>query len=158
MPSFPPSCQADQRHGIEKDRERVKTRVSSQTTLLLGMKGSHLNKQFLKDAVGWGFVLWLIGYALGVMLFAFVAAHLIGWIIMPFGAAIALWVSRSSARAAASSRTVLRGDESLTDGSARLSPDERGRLTGDTARRAQPSDEPNLGDDCATRVHSRPPV
>jgi hypothetical protein len=52
-----------------------------------------MNKQFLKDAVGWGFVLWLIGYALGVMLFAFVAAYLIGWIIMPFGAAIALWVA-----------------------------------------------------------------
>ncbi len=52
-----------------------------------------MNKQFLKDAVGWGFVLWLIGYALGVMLFAFVAAYLIGWIIMPFGAAITLWVA-----------------------------------------------------------------
>ena len=52
-----------------------------------------MNRQFLKDAVGWGFVLWLIGYALGVMLFAFVATYLIGWIIMPFGAAIALWVA-----------------------------------------------------------------
>ena len=39
-----------------------------------------MNKPFLKDAVG-------------VMLFAFVAAYLIGWIIMPFGAAIAFWVA-----------------------------------------------------------------
>jgi hypothetical protein len=52
-----------------------------------------MNKQFLKDAVGWGLVLWLIGYALGMMLFAFVPASLIGWIIMPIGTAIALWVA-----------------------------------------------------------------
>ncbi len=52
-----------------------------------------MNKQFFKDAMGWGFVLWLIGYALGMMLFALVPANLIGWIIMPIGAAIALWIA-----------------------------------------------------------------
>lgn len=52
-----------------------------------------MNNHFLKDALGWGFVLWLIGYVLGIVLFAFVPASLIGWIIMPFGAAIALWVA-----------------------------------------------------------------
>ena len=52
-----------------------------------------MNKRFLKDALGWGFVLWVIGYALGIMLFAFVPANLIGWIITPFGTAIALWVA-----------------------------------------------------------------
>jgi hypothetical protein len=38
-----------------------------------------MNRQFLKDAVGWGFVLWLIGSALGIVLFALVRArtHLI---------------------------------------------------------------------------------
>ena len=52
-----------------------------------------MNKQSLKDALGWGFVLWLIGYALGMMLFALVPANLIGWIIMPIGAAITLWIA-----------------------------------------------------------------
>jgi hypothetical protein len=50
-------------------------------------------RQIVKDALGWGFVLWLIGYALGMMLFAFVPASLIGWIIMPIGTVIALWVA-----------------------------------------------------------------
>ena len=39
----------------------------------------------MKDALGWGFVLWLIGYALGVILFAFVPVNFIGWMIMPIG-------------------------------------------------------------------------
>jgi hypothetical protein len=52
-----------------------------------------MNKQFLKDALGWGFALWLIGYALGIMLFAFVPANAIGWIIAPVGTAIALWIA-----------------------------------------------------------------
>jgi flagellar biosynthesis protein FliQ len=52
-----------------------------------------MNKQIVKDALGWGFVLWLIGYALGIMLFAFVPTSLIGWIIMPVGTVIALWVA-----------------------------------------------------------------
>ena len=52
-----------------------------------------MSKQLLKDALGWGFALWLIGYALGVMLFALVPANLIGWIIMPIGTAISLWVA-----------------------------------------------------------------
>ena len=52
-----------------------------------------MNTQLVKDAMGWGLVLWVIGYALGMMLFAFVPANLMGWIIMPIGAAIALWVA-----------------------------------------------------------------
>jgi hypothetical protein len=52
-----------------------------------------MNKQLLKDAVGWGLVLWLIGYALGLVLFALVPANLIGWVIMPIGAAITLWIA-----------------------------------------------------------------
>lgn len=52
-----------------------------------------MNKQFLKDALGWGFVLWLIGYALGISLFALVPTSLIGWIIAPIGTAITLWVA-----------------------------------------------------------------
>ena len=52
-----------------------------------------MSKQFLKDAVGWGFVLWLIGYALGFVFFALVPVNVIGWIIMPIGAVITLWVA-----------------------------------------------------------------
>jgi len=52
-----------------------------------------MNTRLLKDAVGWGVVLWVIGYALGIMLFAFVPVGLIGWIITPFGAALTLWIA-----------------------------------------------------------------
>lgn len=49
-------------------------------------------KQFIKDAFGWGFLLWLIGYALGIIFFTFVPLHLIGWVIAPIGTAMTLWV------------------------------------------------------------------
>ena len=52
-----------------------------------------MNNQLVKDALGWGFVLWLIGYALGILLFAIVPTGAIGWIIMPIGTVIAIWVS-----------------------------------------------------------------
>jgi hypothetical protein len=45
-----------------------------------------------KDTIGWGVLLWLIGYALGFVLFAFVPASLLGWVITPIGTAITLWV------------------------------------------------------------------
>lgn len=51
-----------------------------------------MNKQLLKDTLGWGFLLWLIGYGLGILLFTLVPLYLIGWIIMPIGIAIILWV------------------------------------------------------------------
>lgn len=51
-----------------------------------------MTKQFYKDAFGWGFILWLIGYALSIMLFAFVPPSMLGWIIMPIGIIITLWV------------------------------------------------------------------
>jgi hypothetical protein len=54
---------------------------------------SVMDKQILKDAVGWGFCLWLFGYLLGVVLFAFVPASLIGWIIAPVGLSAAVWVA-----------------------------------------------------------------
>ena len=40
----------------------------------------------------WGIGLWLIGYILGIVLFAFVPQALLGWIIMPVGIIITLWV------------------------------------------------------------------
>ncbi len=51
-----------------------------------------MDKQFLKDALGWGFILWLIGYGLGIMLFTLIPLAMIGWIIMPIGVIITLWV------------------------------------------------------------------
>jgi hypothetical protein len=51
-----------------------------------------MNKQLLKDTLGWGFILWLIGYTLGMILFAIVPPSAIGWIIMPIGTIITLWV------------------------------------------------------------------
>ena len=51
-----------------------------------------MSKHFLKDALGWGVALWLIGYALGIILFPLVPYGMIGWIIMPIGIVIALWI------------------------------------------------------------------
>ena len=52
-----------------------------------------MNTRFVKDAFGWGFVLWIIGYALGMILFALVPVNLIGWIIMPIATLITVWVA-----------------------------------------------------------------
>ena len=49
-------------------------------------------KHFVRDALGWGFGLWLIGYGLGFVFFAFVPQAFIGWVIMPIGIAVTLWV------------------------------------------------------------------
>ena len=51
-----------------------------------------MSKQLLTNAFGWGFILWLIGYALGIILFSIVPPSMIGWIIMPIGTALTLWV------------------------------------------------------------------
>jgi len=55
-------------------------------------EGGSMTKNFLKDSLGWGFVLWLIGYVLGVIFFAIVSPSMIGWVIMPIGIIIMLWV------------------------------------------------------------------
>ena len=55
-------------------------------------KKINMTKQFLKDGFGWGFILWFIGYMLGILLFAVVPVGLLGWVIMPFGILITLWV------------------------------------------------------------------
>ncbi len=51
-----------------------------------------MNKKFLKDSLLWGFVLWLIGYILGFIFFAFVPQSQIGWYIMPLGTLITILV------------------------------------------------------------------
>ena len=44
------------------------------------------------NTVSWGFILWLIGYGLGIVFFAFVPKEQIGWYIMPIGMIVTLWV------------------------------------------------------------------
>lgn len=44
------------------------------------------------NTVFWGFIVWLFGYVLGFVFFAFVPKEFIGWSIMPFGIAFTLWV------------------------------------------------------------------
>lgn len=51
-----------------------------------------MNKQLLKDALGWGFLVWLIGYGLGIVFFTIVPPNLIGWFVTPIGIAVSLWV------------------------------------------------------------------
>lgn len=51
-----------------------------------------MNKQSIKDTIGWGLILWLVGYVLGIILFVIVSPNVIGWIIMPVGMIITLWV------------------------------------------------------------------
>lgn len=51
-----------------------------------------MKKQLFKDALLWGFVLWLFGYILGVIFFAFVPPEFIGWVITPFGVLFTIWV------------------------------------------------------------------
>lgn len=51
-----------------------------------------MNKQLLKDGFGWGTLLWVIGYILGIVLFMAVPPALLGWVIMPIGIVVTLWV------------------------------------------------------------------
>lgn len=51
-----------------------------------------MNKQLIKYSFGWGVGLWFIGYILGIVFFAFVPNNLLGWVIMPIGITITLWV------------------------------------------------------------------
>lgn len=51
-----------------------------------------MNKQLLKDSLGWGLALWFIGYVLGIILFFQLPSQLIGWVIMPIGIIITFWV------------------------------------------------------------------
>jgi hypothetical protein len=51
-----------------------------------------MNKQFLINNFGWGFILWFIGYALSFILFFLVPPSYIGWILMPLGILATIWV------------------------------------------------------------------
>lgn len=51
-----------------------------------------MNTQLVKEGLLWGVVLWLIGYVLGFVLFAFVSVSMIGWLVSPIGIVITVWV------------------------------------------------------------------
>jgi len=51
-------------------------------------------KFIFRDVIGWGLLLWLVGYLLGFIFYAFVPVALIGWFVTPFGialTALVLW-------------------------------------------------------------------
>lgn len=52
----------------------------------------YLKQGLIKDGLVWGFLLWLLGYLLGIALFMIVPPSLIGWFITPVGIIISLWV------------------------------------------------------------------
>jgi hypothetical protein len=49
-------------------------------------------KKIILSNITWGILLWLFGYILGIVFYAFVPKDLLGWYIMPFGIAATLWV------------------------------------------------------------------
>ncbi len=42
-------------------------------------------KKTILNTLLWGFLLWLFGYILGIIFFAFIPENLLGWVIAPFG-------------------------------------------------------------------------
>ena len=44
------------------------------------------------DFIGWGSILWLIGYILGIVAFFFVAPDIIGWVISPLMLFTTAWI------------------------------------------------------------------
>jgi hypothetical protein len=51
-----------------------------------------MNKKLLFDSLGWGMILWVIGYILGFIFFFFLPSAWIGWFVMPIGLIITFWV------------------------------------------------------------------
>lgn len=51
-----------------------------------------MNKKLLFDSLGWGGILWLIGYVLGFIFFFILPPAILGWVIMPIGLIITFWV------------------------------------------------------------------
>jgi hypothetical protein len=44
-----------------------------------------MNNFIIRDVLGWGVLLWLAGYLLGFVFYAFVPPAFIGWFVMPLG-------------------------------------------------------------------------
>lgn len=46
----------------------------------------------------WGFILWLVGYIAGMVLFFVVPKEMIGWVITPFASLFTIWVLMKKVR------------------------------------------------------------
>lgn len=55
-------------------------------------------KEKLSNTFVWGFVLWLIGYIAGFILFFVVPKTYIGWVITPFATILTVWVIMKKVR------------------------------------------------------------
>lgn len=51
-----------------------------------------MERNLIKDGFVWGFLLWLIGFILGILFFMFLPKSMIGWAIMPIGIALSILV------------------------------------------------------------------
>ncbi len=51
-----------------------------------------MKKLLLKEVLGWGVLLWFVGYILGIALFFVVPSEKIGWFMTPIGVLLTLWV------------------------------------------------------------------
>lgn len=49
-------------------------------------------KEIVKSNLIWGFILWITGYVLGILLFPILPADQIGFYIAPLGLALMVWV------------------------------------------------------------------
>jgi hypothetical protein len=52
----------------------------------------------VKNMLFWGFILWLVGYVAGMVLFFVVPKDLIGWVISPFASLFTIWVLMKKVR------------------------------------------------------------
>ena len=60
-----------------------------------------MDRQLARDALGWGLVLWAIGYVFGIAFFFVLPLSLIGWAILPVGTVITFWVLFAKVKAGA---------------------------------------------------------
>jgi len=51
-----------------------------------------INSKTLRNNLFWGFILWLIGWILGIVFFMTPLKDIMGWVITPIGIVITLWV------------------------------------------------------------------
>lgn len=68
-----------------------------------------MTRQFFKEAFIWGFVLWLVGYILGIVLFPLVPNSMLGWVIMPMGTILSLTILLKIVRSKTFEQYVLLG-------------------------------------------------
>jgi len=68
-----------------------------------------MNKQSIINNFGWGFLLWLFGYLLSFVLFFIVPPMTIGWILLPIGIIVTLWVLIKKVKAEAMSQYIAMG-------------------------------------------------